>query len=273
MNRMEYLKTINSDEISFMRILKAVKRRVLDIPHKITWSLPFRFQKNNILKLMALKDSQKGKRCFIIANGPSIRDMDLSVLKDEVTIGMNRIYLLKEKIGFLPTYLVVNDVALTLKQFPEELANVESIKLYLWNGRKYFKSKKDIIYFKQIFKVHFSDDFSHAIYGGHSVTYACLQLASYLGCEEVILIGKDHSYMQRGIPGKTLVSTGKENNHFISGYYKKGMKWEIPDYKGEELAYKMAKTNFEKKGKKILDATVNGKLNIFDKIDFDSLFK
>ncbi|MCX6168382.1 MAG: DUF115 domain-containing protein [Ignavibacteriales bacterium] len=273
MSRIEYLRTINSDEINFTRIFKAIKRRILDLPHKISWSLPLRFQRKNISNLMALKDSQKGKRCFIIANGPSIKSMDLRALKNEVTIGMNRIYLLKEQLGFLPTYLVVNDVALTLKQFPDELANVKSIKLYLWNGRKYFKNSSDIIYFKQTFKVHFSENFSRTIYGGHSVTYACLQLAYYLGCDEVILIGKDHNYVEKGIPGKTLISTGKENNHFITGYYKKGMKWEIPDYKGEELAYKKAKEHFGKNGKKILDATVDGNLNIFEKIEFGKLFK
>ena len=52
----------------------------------------------------------------------------------------------------------------------------------------------------------------------------------------------------------------------------KGMKWKIPDYKGEELAYEMANDQFIKSGRKILDATKNGKLQIFPKIDFDSLF-
>ena len=39
----------------------------------------------------------KGDRCVIIGNGPSLRSMDLSSLKDEVTFGMNRIYLLFDK--------------------------------------------------------------------------------------------------------------------------------------------------------------------------------
>ena len=97
MSRLKYIKNISSNEISIMRILKAIKRRVIDIPHKISWSLPFEFQRNNLSKLKSLKDSHKGKRCFIIANGPSINSMDLSVLKNELTIGMNRIYLHEKK--------------------------------------------------------------------------------------------------------------------------------------------------------------------------------
>ncbi len=39
-------------------------------------------------------------------------------------------------------------------------------------------------------------------------------------------------------------SSGDEDNHYIKGYYKRGMVWRIPDYKGEELAYSMAKKSF-----------------------------
>lgn len=34
----------------------------------------------------------KGQRCFIIGGGPSVRNIDLSVLKNELTIGINRAY-------------------------------------------------------------------------------------------------------------------------------------------------------------------------------------
>lgn len=37
-----------------------------------------------------LKDMYKGKRCFIMGNGPSIKKMDLSMLKDEITFSVNQ---------------------------------------------------------------------------------------------------------------------------------------------------------------------------------------
>ena len=37
------------------------------------------------------KDIHKGKRVFLIANGPSLKDTNLDLLKDEITIAMNRI--------------------------------------------------------------------------------------------------------------------------------------------------------------------------------------
>ena len=50
--------------------------------------------------LEGFRDRYAGKRCFIIGNGPSLREMDLSALRDEYTFGLNRIYLMFEKIGF-----------------------------------------------------------------------------------------------------------------------------------------------------------------------------
>jgi hypothetical protein len=44
-------------------------------------------------RLAALKDAHRGERCFLIGNGPSLKQTDLSLLKNEFTIGTNRIYL------------------------------------------------------------------------------------------------------------------------------------------------------------------------------------
>ncbi|MCF8261220.1 MAG: DUF115 domain-containing protein [Melioribacteraceae bacterium] len=223
--------------------------------------------------MKALKNKHRGRRCFIIANGPSLKNMNLSHLKDEITIGMNRIYLNQNEMGFIPTYLLVADVKIQLKQFADELKDVNSTKIFNWAGKKYFRSNNKILYYLQTFKPSFAQEIESGVYGGHSVTYVCLQLAYYLGCSEVILIGKDHSYAEQGVPGQEIKSDGNEQNHFINGYYKKGMTWKIPDYKGEELAYQLAKDNFENSGRKVLDATKNGKLNIFQKIDFDTFWK
>jgi hypothetical protein len=52
------------------------------------------WRRESIRRLAALKDVHKGRRAFIIGNGPSLRQTDLSKLKNEFTFGMNRIYLL-----------------------------------------------------------------------------------------------------------------------------------------------------------------------------------
>ena len=47
-----------------------------------------------------LKGKHRGKRGFIIGNGPSLKNTDLTKLEDEFTFGMNRIYLLFPELGF-----------------------------------------------------------------------------------------------------------------------------------------------------------------------------
>ena len=43
---------------------------------------------------------------MIVGNGPSLAGMDLSPLRDEFTFGLNRSYLMFDRIGFNTTFLV-----------------------------------------------------------------------------------------------------------------------------------------------------------------------
>lgn len=53
-----------------------------------------------------IKGTQRGKRCFLIASGPSIKNMDLRQLKDEITICVNESY---KALDFDPTYICIGD--------------------------------------------------------------------------------------------------------------------------------------------------------------------
>jgi len=61
-------------------------------------------------QLQALRDQCKGKkRAFVIGNGPSLNQTDLSLLKDEITFGVNGIFLKFQDTEFRPTFYVVED--------------------------------------------------------------------------------------------------------------------------------------------------------------------
>jgi len=47
-----------------------------------------------------------GERCFVVGSGPSIARMDLSWLKDEITICVNQSY---KALDFDPTYVCIGD--------------------------------------------------------------------------------------------------------------------------------------------------------------------
>ena len=99
-----------------------------------------------------------------------------------------------------------------------------------------------------------------------------MQLAYYLGFKQVVLIGVDHNFTTQGKPNTTVVSTGDDPNHFNPGYFGKGFRWQLPDLETSEIGYRLAKDAYAKDGRELLDATVDGKLTVFPKVDFNSLF-
>jgi hypothetical protein len=222
--------------------------------------------------LSSLKDKHRGKRCFILGNGPSLKQTDLTKLRGEFTFGLNRIYLLFPELGFHTTYLVtVNQ--LVIDQCADELASAPSLKFFPWTTRCQFSSESETVYIRNYCaKPHFSAQVNQSIWSGATVTFVAMQLAYHIGFCEVILLGVDHSFTTPGKPHTTVVSEGDDPNHFAPSYFGKGFKWQLPDLEGSEIAYRMAKQAFEADGRKITDATIGGKLTIFPKLDYETLF-
>jgi hypothetical protein len=93
-----------------------------------------------------------------------------------------------------------------------------------------------------------------------------------MGFSQAILIGVDHSFTTKGEPNRTIVSQGDDPNHFHPKYFGKGFKWQLPDLDTSEVGYMMAREAYKKAGRQVLDATIGGKLTIFPKIEYESLF-
>jgi len=243
---------------------------------------------SEIEALRTLKDKFKGKRCFIVGNGPSLNKCDLSLLENEYTFGVNGIFYKTEEMGFKPTFYMVEDGHVVDD-------NLEKINAYDKPRYKFFPSlykekiiKTDNTYFfaadlgfyrgnHPSFEIpRFSYDFSEVGYCGQSVTYLNMQLAYYLGFTEVYLIGMDFSYQIRETDearGATLVSNEDDINHFHPDYFGKGKKWHDPKVHNVAKNYEFAKEQFEKDGRKIYNATIGGKLEIFERVDYNSLLK
>lgn len=263
------------NEISANRIKDAVVRRVKDLPHSVAWMGYSSLAKINRSRLNCFKDKHIDERCFIMGNGPSLANMDLTLLKDEITFGLNRIYLLFDTIPFLPTYYVsVNE--LVLEQFALDIKTLSMPKFINWNSRNHFgkvDSTTNFIRLKFSLRDEFNSEMDGRFYSGGTVTYVAIQLAYIMGFSEVILIGVDHSFVDKGIPNKTELRNDTDDaNHFHPDYFPKGSKWQLPDLHRSELAYKIARKAYENDGRKILDATINGQCHVFDKVDFYSLF-
>jgi hypothetical protein len=224
-------------------------------------------------KIRQFHNKHLGQRCVIIGNGPSLNEMDLSFLRHEICFGMNKIYLGFERWNFSPTYYVaVNEFV--IEQSVDGIRKMSCPKFIGNRGISSFNPTDDIIFMKTFPPPGeaFSKRPDMGLEEGATVTYVAMQLAYYMGFSEVVLIGVDHHFVTQGTPHKTVVSDGDDPNHFDSSYFGKGLKWQLPDLEGSEKSYRVAKQVFEESGRRIIDATVNGRCQVFPKENYRLVF-
>lgn len=266
------LSKMKSRDITLSRVFKALIRRLMSIPGRIYYRWPWGFPAENRKKLATVNNKYIGKRCFIIANGPSLNKIDFSLLKNEITLGMNRIYLMKEEKDFMPTYLACIDTERLIKPFHDDLDGLEIDCFFPFNLRSFFSKKSNQYFIPESFSPKFQIDATLPFGNGKTVTYTVIQLAFCMGFSEVYIIGKDHSFKTTEKAGVGVEVKGDDQNHFIKNYFLPGQKWDAPDFETEEYAYKLSREAYEKAGRKIYNATIGGKLEIFERVDFYSLF-
>lgn len=237
-------------------------------------------------KLAAMRNKHAGERCFIIGNGPSLNDLDLTKIGDTAAIGVNGIFYKCDEIDWWPKYYTVEDSSVMKENlerivaFPAEQKffpaiynrlhpHDDNVNFFVMN-RGFYEAKSP-----NFGVPRFSTDFANRAYCGQTVTYINMQLAFHLGFTEVYLIGMDFSYV---IPkefekkGDMIVSTGDDPNHFHKDYFGKGKSWKDPKLEMVLLNYKMAKLAFEAAGRNIYNATAGGQLELFERVDYNSLF-
>ena len=219
-------------------------------------------------KLEQFKDKHKGEDCFIIGNGPSLRRMDLRPLKDYYTFGLNKIYLLFNKVDLnLSYHVAVNK--LVIEQSAEEFENLSCPSFLTYKtAHSLIRPLKHIFYIYTGGPYTFHKDLMQKISEGYTVTFVAMQIAYYMGFQRVFLIGVDHNFQAAGKPNEKQLLKGKDQNHFDPNYFS-GKEWQLPDIEASELSYHHARFQFQRFERQILDATVDGKLTIFPNISYD----
>ena len=194
---------------------------------------------------------------------------DLDVLKEntEICISMNSIWNAFQMTQWRPTYYVADDYRI-MRDYEKDLDEIEAEILFLGDTNGDYWSRKHA---DNIIKHHFnyeyrekvlpkfSKDFSRQCYMGATVTYSCMQLAVYMGFREIYLLGVDFS------------CAGERNMKYTHFFEEKTLSSVgFPD--AILLAYQAAKRYAEEHNIKIYNATRGGKLEIFERVDFDNLF-
>lgn len=250
--------------------MATAKRTVVRLPGEILWRFGAK-GKQSRERLHALKDKHLGERCFIIGNGPSLMKTNLSLLKGECTFGLNRIYLLFRELGFATTYHVTVN-RLVVEQCAGEIARLPCPKFVAWHARDLIDFTDDMMFVISRDIPMFHKDVTQGVWEGATVTYVAMQIAYHLGFHEIILVGVDHTFRTKGAPNLTVVSGGDDRDHFSPDYFGEGFRWQLPDLDTSEWAYGLAREHFEGSGRRIVDATVDGKLDVFPKVRLESCF-
>ncbi|MFA7272965.1 MAG: 6-hydroxymethylpterin diphosphokinase MptE-like protein [Crocinitomicaceae bacterium] len=238
-------------------------------------------------RISQLKDKFKGQRCFIVGNGPSLNELDLRLLKDEYSFAVNSIFYKTKEMGYKPTFFAVEDNHI-IKDNLKELIDYQCEYMFFPSKFKSQIGKRSYRFFANLDysfyvssnrffeKSRFSKDCAKEIFCGQTVTMINFQLAYYMGFTEIYLIGMDFNYEipeSAIVDGTEITSTEADVNHFHPDYFGKGKKWNDPKLDFVLQSYKLAKEVFEQDGRKVYNATVGGKLELFDKINYSDLFK
>lgn len=221
----------------------------------------------NALGLAVYKDRYVGEACFIIATGPSLRLSDLEILRKNhcKCIAVNKIYLLFDKIKWRPDiYVAVDDKIIQSSMEEIKKMNI-GLKIVAGQNGVYGNGIESIHCHKLFCKGYpkFSEDITKGVYNGLSVLYDSIQIAVYMGFKTLYILGADHNYTS---------NQSDSSNHFHKDYYKgiqnpnKYIKEDV------ECAFQAARQYAESHGIKIYNATRGGKLEVFERVDFDSLF-
>ncbi|HEY5648885.1 MAG TPA: hypothetical protein VIU33_05260, partial [Nitrospiria bacterium] len=193
-------------------------------------------------RISDFKGVHKGKRIFILASGPSLNKIDTAPLKRRVTMGLNRSGLLFPNTH----YHCVMDERLF-----EEFGGIlhKSRVLFTLEGRPWG------IPLKLMGSEGFSWDLEEGIYTGYTIAYFALQVAAYMGFNEIFFVGLDLKH-ERG------------NTHFFgSDYHSRDHETTEFPKMGRMMSY--AAKVLEQTEIKVFNCNPESKLDCFPKVSYD----
>ncbi len=207
----------------------------------------------------------KGK-AVILCNGPSLLNVDFDLLSRSNTFcfGLNKINLLFSKTSFRPNCIVAVNPFVIEQNAP--FFNETELPLFLDTHAVGFVEPRPNVAYLHSNPFHFfARDCALSIFQGYTVTFVALELAFHLGFREVALVGADHTFAEKGPGSMTVVSGAHDSNHFDPTYFSGGMKWQLPDLFESEVGYTMARNVFQAFGGRVVNASVGGKLEVFER--------
>ena len=229
--------------------------------------------------LQQLKDMHAGKRCFIIGNGPSLTAEDLTRIHEngDISFAFNRIFNIFPQTAWRPTYYISQDEKM-LPGCINEVNAIEALKKFVpieldW----YYDIHLDgitpfHIVTEETDDIDFSEDISKYLANSKTVVYTAMQFAVYMGIKEIYLIGVDHHFhISQNDKGEIIVDPNAKD-YFSDAYNQDKANLYIPNTDKSTLTFMAARRFADAHNIHIYNATRGGKLEVFERRDFDTLF-
>ncbi len=265
------MRTVKDGIMSMEKMKNNIKNMLRPLFYKIMHPRILYLRNQSLPLLQKYKDMYRGERCFIIGNGPSLKKEDLEKISNEITFASNRIYVLFDKTYWRPTFYFCQDPTL-IRSCKEDIDAIDTsiVKFIKPTGQKrydirnavYFDNNYDYSFKRK--KPPFSSDPEVTVYDGLSVTYTAIQFAVYMGFQEIYLLGVDSNY---SVSNRVI----NKNSYADERMYDPEKIGMPPDIEYTFSAYESAREYAESHNIKIYNATRGGKLEIFERTNFDAI--
>jgi hypothetical protein len=243
-------------------------------------------------RMQSLQGKYCGQRCFIMGSGPSLNKMDLELFSKEYVWGLNKCYLLFDRISWRPAFYVavdtrvVPDSAAEISQLIRNLPKTVCFFPVKYREEQVLQSAPNVYWYRQVgwadtapLERTFTTDASKWVAGVRTVTIAAMQLAVHLGFNPIYLIGCDTSYsvpasvqFEEGNSDKLISTDDDDMSHFDQRYFGQGSKWHQPHVERMVFNYEQAKRVCDSLGVSVFNATVGGQLEVFPRVDYTEVF-
>lgn len=240
-----------------------------------------------------LRNTEERKRCFIVGTGSSIKNQDLTLLKDEIVIGVsglfnhNNIDIINPKYYVNPPILnshskyydkekfrlYLNDMDIALKDDTIMFFDIRD-RSFISDNNLFINKKINWINYTFWDKSNISNIYLDSMPAIWSVSESAIQVALYLGFDKIYLLGFDHDWFN-GLFNYSF-DTKKARKHFDETekevVEKHGVDSEFQMIRHAQIFNKYKKLFAMKENIYNANADQNSYVDAFPKVKYEELF-
>lgn len=245
------------------------------------------------MNVKKFKNKHLGERCFIVGNGPSLKNTNLDLIKNEFSFAMNRISMIFDFTEWRPSYYSCTTTNIHRAEWKKDIYKIQNLDIPFFVWDKLVNESKDFVIDDNTFFLNCSDgeqvtnspkedwwswDPSERVTKFGSSIVVSFQLAVYMGFKEIYLLGTDLNFKETSFQKflKTLglneMSQRFDTNHFSSSYGTPGLPSSVLNLNMlsvHELIDKMTKSC----GVKVYNSTIGGNLEIYKRVELETLYQ